>query len=51
MQMLTSLWTTVRAQLRDSREARAQAAIERGPSRYRTPEVLIDPSNVLGHRI
>jgi hypothetical protein len=49
---LTSLWTTVRTQLRDSREAHAaQAPLERGPARYNAPDVLIDPSNVLGHRI
>ena len=40
---LTSLWTTVRTQLRDSRDAHAaQAALERELASYNTPEDLKD---------
>ena len=40
---LTSLWTTVRNQLRDSREAyAARAALERELASYNTPEDLKD---------
>jgi hypothetical protein len=46
---LASLWTTVRTQLRDSRDA--QAPFEREPARYTTPEVLIHLSTALCHRI
>ena len=49
---LTSLWTRVRVQLRDSREAHAtQTALEREPASYRTPGVLSGLSHVPGHRI
>jgi hypothetical protein len=48
----TSLWTTVRTQLRGSRDAdAAQAALERELASYSTPEDLSDLSNVLCHRI
>ena len=40
---LTSLWTTVRTQLRDSREAyTSRAALERELASYNTPEDLKD---------
>ncbi len=40
---LTSLWTTVRSQLRDGREAHAaHAALERDLASYNTPEDLND---------
>jgi hypothetical protein len=49
---LASLWTSVRIQLRDSRDAHAaQAPFEREPTSYYTPEVLNDVSAVLCHRI
>jgi len=49
---LTSLWTTVRTQLRDSRDMlAAQAALERELASDNPPEVLIDRSAVLCHRI
>jgi hypothetical protein len=47
---LASLWTTVRTQLRDSRDA--QAPFEREPaSHYSTPEILSHLSTALCHRI
>jgi hypothetical protein len=49
---LTSLWITVRTQLRDRREAHAaQAALERELASYHTPEVMSGLNNILGHRI
>ena len=40
---LTSLWTTLRSQLRDGREARAaHAALERDLASYNSPEDLND---------
>jgi hypothetical protein len=45
---LTSLWTTVRTQLRDSRDAHAaQAALERELASYNTPEDLNDLHAIL----
>jgi hypothetical protein len=45
---LTSLWTTVRAQLRDSRDAHAaQAALERELASYHTPADLNDLHAIL----
>ena len=45
---LTSLWTTVRTQLRDSREAYvARAALERELASYSTPEELNDLHAIL----
>jgi hypothetical protein len=46
---LASLWTTVRIQLRDSRDA--QALFERESASYNTPEVLSHLSAALCHRI
>jgi hypothetical protein len=45
---LTSLWTTVRTQLRDSREAHtARAALERELASYTTAEDLNDLHAIL----
>ena len=45
---LTSLWTTVRSQLRDSRQAHAaHAALERDLASYNTPEDLNDLHAIL----
>jgi hypothetical protein len=45
---LTSVWTTVRTQLRDSRDAHAaQAALERELASYNTPEDLNDLHAIL----
>ena len=45
---VTSLWTTIRTQLRDSREAHtAQAALERELASYNTPEELNDLHAIL----
>jgi hypothetical protein len=45
---LTSLWTTVRTQLRDSRDAHAaQAALERELASYNTPDDLNDLNAIL----
>ena len=45
---LTSLWTTVRTQLRDSRDAHAaQAELERELASYNTPEDLNDLHAIL----
>jgi hypothetical protein len=45
---LTSLWTTVRTQLRDSRDAHAaQAALERELASYSTPGDLNDLNAIL----
>ena len=45
---LTSLWTTVRSQLRGNREAHAaQAALERELASYNTPEDLNDLHAIL----
>jgi hypothetical protein len=46
---LASLWTTVRTQLRDSRDA--QAPSEREHASYNTPEILSHLSTALCHRI
>jgi hypothetical protein len=46
---LTSLWTTVSTQLRDTRDARA--AVEPELVSSSTPEGFNYLSNVLGHRI
>jgi hypothetical protein len=45
---VTSLWTTVRTQLRDSREAHAaRAALEQELASYNTPEDLNDLHAIL----
>jgi hypothetical protein len=45
---LTSLWTAVRTQLRDRRDAHAaQAALEREIASYNTPEALNDLHAIL----
>ena len=45
---LTSLWTTVRTQLRDSRDAHAaRAELERELASYNTPEDLNDLHAIL----
>ena len=45
---LTSLWTTVRTQLRDSRDAHAaKAALERELAGYNSPEDLNDLHAIL----
>ncbi len=45
---LTSLWTTVRTQLRDTRDAHAtQAELERELACYNTPEDLNDLHAIL----
>jgi hypothetical protein len=50
-QRLASLWTSARAQLGDGRDAHAaQATFERQRAGS-TPEVLIDLSTALCHRI
>jgi hypothetical protein len=46
---LASLWTTVRTQLRDSRDA--LAPFEREHASYNTPEILSHLSTALCHRI
>lgn len=49
---LASLWTTVRTQLRDSRDAHASQAVSgREPASYSTSEVLDAFSTSLCHRI
>jgi hypothetical protein len=49
---LASLWTSIRTQLRDSRDAQAaQAAFEQELTSRHTPEVLDGLSNVGCHRI
>ena len=46
---LTSLWTTVRTQLRGSRDAHAaQATLERELASYNTPDDLNDLHAILG---
>jgi hypothetical protein len=49
---LASLWTSVRIQLRDSRDTHAaQAAFEQELTSYHAPKVLDGLSNVMCHRI